>query len=172
MRAGSCSGVILAGGEARRYGGAAKGLERVGGRRIIDRVAQVLAVAADDLLLVANDPDAAAWLPGVPVAADLRPGNGSLGGIHAALTSRGTCPLSQPRYSAHCARSVAEQTSPCRKVPRRVVSSRCARIMIQRAWEPSTVISTQAIGVSSDFSMRYAWRGCLMTRSGASAIPR
>jgi molybdopterin-guanine dinucleotide biosynthesis protein A len=86
MRAGSCSGVILAGGEARRYGGAAKGLERVGGRRIIDRVAQVLAVAADDLLLVANDPDAAAWLPGVPVAADVRPGNGSLGGIHAALT--------------------------------------------------------------------------------------
>jgi len=86
MRAGACSGVILAGGEARRYGGAAKGLERVGGRRIIDRVAQVLAVAADDLLLVANDPDAAAWLPGVPVAADLRPGNGSLGGIHAALT--------------------------------------------------------------------------------------
>jgi len=78
--------VILAGGEARRYGGAAKGLERVGGRRIIDRVAQVLAVAADDLLLVANDPDAAAWLPGVPVAADVRPGNGSLGGIHAALT--------------------------------------------------------------------------------------
>jgi len=86
MRAGACSGVILAGGEARRYGGAAKGLERVGGRRIIDRVAQVLAVAADDLLLVANDPDAAAWLPGVPVAADVRPGNGSLGGIHAALT--------------------------------------------------------------------------------------
>jgi molybdopterin-guanine dinucleotide biosynthesis protein A len=86
MRAGSCSGVILAGGEARRYGGAAKGLERVGGRRIIDRVAQVLAAAADDLLLVANDPDAAAWLPGVPVAADVRPGNGSLGGIHAALT--------------------------------------------------------------------------------------
>jgi molybdopterin-guanine dinucleotide biosynthesis protein A len=86
MRAGACSGVILAGGEARRYGGAAKGLERVGGRRIIDRVAQVLAAAADDLLLVANDPDAAAWLPGVPVAADVRPGNGSLGGIHAALT--------------------------------------------------------------------------------------
>jgi len=86
MRAGACSGVILAGGEARRYGGAAKGLECVGGRRIIDRVAQVLAAAADDLLLVANNPDAAAWLPGVPVAADLRPGNGSLGGIHAALT--------------------------------------------------------------------------------------
>ena len=86
MRAGACSGVILAGGAARRYGGAPKGLERVGGRRIIDRVAHALAAATDDLLLVANDPDAASWLPGVPVAADLRPGNGSLGGIHAALT--------------------------------------------------------------------------------------
>jgi len=86
VRAGACSGVILAGGAARRYGGAPKGLERVGGRRIIDRVAHALAAATDDLLLVANDPDAASWLPGVPVAADLRPGNGSLGGIHAALT--------------------------------------------------------------------------------------
>ena len=86
MRAGACSGVILAGGAARRYGGAPKGLERVGGRRIIDRVAHTLAAATDDLLLIANDPDAASWLPGVPVAVDVRPGNGSLGGIHAALT--------------------------------------------------------------------------------------
>ena len=86
MRAGGCTGVILAGGQARRYGGAPKGLERIGGHRIIDRVARVLAAAADGLLLVANDPDADSWLPGVPVAADVRPGNGSLGGIHAALT--------------------------------------------------------------------------------------
>lgn len=85
MTAGPCTGVILAGGLARRYGGAPKGLERVGGRRVIDRVAQALAAAADDLLLVANHPDAASWLPGVRVAADVRPGNGGLGGIHAAL---------------------------------------------------------------------------------------
>ena len=89
MRAGACTGVILAGGQALRYGGAPKGLERIGGRRIIDRVAQALAHAADDLLLVANDPDAVSWLPGVPVAADVRPGNGSLGGIHAALAHAG-----------------------------------------------------------------------------------
>ncbi|HSC32016.1 MAG TPA: molybdenum cofactor guanylyltransferase [Gemmatimonadaceae bacterium] len=84
--AGPCTGVILAGGEARRYGGAPKGLERVGGRRVIDRVADALAIAADDLLLVANDPAAASWIPGLRVATDVRPGNGSLGGIHAALT--------------------------------------------------------------------------------------
>jgi molybdopterin-guanine dinucleotide biosynthesis protein A len=84
-----CTGVILAGGNASRYGGAPKGLERVGGRRIIDRLAQSLAAASDDLLLIANDPDAASWLPGVRCAADIRPGSGSLGGIHAALVHAG-----------------------------------------------------------------------------------
>lgn len=85
----ACTGVILAGGRALRFGGLPKGLERVGGRRIVDRVATALAAAADDLLLIANDPNAASWLPGVPVAADVRPGNGGLGGIHAALAHAG-----------------------------------------------------------------------------------
>jgi molybdopterin-guanine dinucleotide biosynthesis protein A len=80
-----CTGVILAGGQATRYGGRAKGLERVGGQRVIDRVAEALASTTDDLLLIANDPSAAEWLPGVRMAADARPGCGSLGGIHAAL---------------------------------------------------------------------------------------
>ncbi|MEP6690512.1 MAG: molybdenum cofactor guanylyltransferase [Gemmatimonadaceae bacterium] len=80
-----CTGVILAGGQASRYGGAPKGLERVGGRRVIDRVAESLAAATDDLLLIANHNGAAAWLPGVRVAGDVRAGSGSLGGIHAAL---------------------------------------------------------------------------------------
>ena len=81
-----CTGVILAGGAATRYGGRAKGLERVGGRRIVDRVADALTATTDALLLIANDPEGATWLPGVRVAADVRPGEGSLGGIHAALT--------------------------------------------------------------------------------------
>ena len=80
-----CTGVILAGGAASRYGGLPKGLEHVGGRRIIDRVADALREVTDDLLLVANDPDAAAWLPGVPVRSDIVPNAGGLGGIHAAL---------------------------------------------------------------------------------------
>lgn len=80
-----CTGVILAGGEALRFGGRAKGLERVGGARIIDRVADALGACTDDLLLIANAPDAETWLPGVRVAADVRPGEGSLGGLHAAL---------------------------------------------------------------------------------------
>ncbi|HRQ78653.1 MAG TPA: molybdenum cofactor guanylyltransferase [Gemmatimonadaceae bacterium] len=77
--------MILAGGAASRFGGAPKGLERVDGRRIIDRVAAALRSVTDDLLLVANAPDAPAWLPGVRCVADLRPGEGALGGLHAAL---------------------------------------------------------------------------------------
>lgn len=80
-----CTGVILAGGAASRYGGLPKGLERVGGRRIIDRVADALADVTDDLLLIANDPAAPHWLPGIRVRQDLVPNAGGLGGIHAAL---------------------------------------------------------------------------------------
>jgi molybdopterin-guanine dinucleotide biosynthesis protein A len=82
--------VILAGGQASRYGGRPKGLERVHGERVIDRVAKVLGATTDSLLLLANDPLAAEWLPGVRVASDVRPGIGSLGGIHAALVHAGT----------------------------------------------------------------------------------
>ena len=88
-----CTGVILAGGAASRYGGRPKGLERVGGRRVIDRVAEALRDAADDLLLIANDPAARAWLPDVPLAADVRPNCGSLGGIHAAIVRAGQAVL-------------------------------------------------------------------------------
>ncbi len=81
-----CTGVILAGGHATRFGGLPKGLEIVQGARIIDRVAGALAETCDALLLVANDPAAANWLPGVPLTPDVRPGLGSLGGLLTALT--------------------------------------------------------------------------------------
>lgn len=80
-----CTGVVLAGGQALRFGGIPKGLERVDGKRIIDRVADALRETTDELLLIANDPRASAWLPGVRTAPDIQPGAGSLGGIHAAL---------------------------------------------------------------------------------------
>ena len=80
-----CTGVVLAGGAATRYGGLPKGLERVEGRRIIDRVAGALGEVTDELLLVANHPEAETWLPGVPVQRDIVPNAGGLGGIHAAL---------------------------------------------------------------------------------------
>lgn len=80
-----CVGVILAGGRATRFGGMAKGLETVGAGRILDAVAGALATAADEILLVANAPDASGWLPGTRTARDVIRDAGSLGGLHAAL---------------------------------------------------------------------------------------
>ena len=83
--------VILAGGLASRFGGVPKGLERVGGQRIVDRVAAALVdatgTAPDELLVVANDGAAGEWLPGALVVGDVVAGAGALGGLHAALAS-------------------------------------------------------------------------------------
>jgi molybdenum cofactor guanylyltransferase len=80
-----CTGAIIAGGRATRFGGVAKGLELVGGVRVIDRAAAALRESCDDLIIVANDPSATQWIPGVRVVSDVRPGFGALGGVHAAL---------------------------------------------------------------------------------------
>lgn len=86
----ACTGVILAGGRASRYGGRPKGLERVGADRIIDRVAARLRDVTSEILLIANAPEADAWLPGVRRRPDVIADAGSLGGIHAALSHAGT----------------------------------------------------------------------------------
>jgi len=81
-------GAVLAGGAARRYGGRPKGLLEVGGRRILDRVADaVAAVTGAPPLLVANALDAAAWRPDLETIPDARPGSGSLGGIYTAVAA-------------------------------------------------------------------------------------
>lgn len=79
---------MLAGGASRRLGGLPKGLELVGGARIVDRVAAALRQVTNELLLVANDGEAPRWLPGVAVVSDSHPGAGGLAGVEAAL-SRG-----------------------------------------------------------------------------------
>ena len=77
---------MLAGGGATRFGGRPKGLERVGGERILDRLVRTLTDALGaPPILVANAPDAAAWRPDLRVVADVRPGHGSLGGIYTAV---------------------------------------------------------------------------------------
>ncbi len=79
-------GAIIAGGEARRYEGVPKGLLRVGGERILDRlVAAFTAALGAAPLLVANAPDAPDWHPGLRVVRDLRPGTGALGGLLTAV---------------------------------------------------------------------------------------
>jgi molybdopterin-guanine dinucleotide biosynthesis protein A len=58
----------------------------VGGERILDRVAEALVEALGaPPLLIANDPDAAAWRPDLRLVRDARPGQGSLGGLYTAV---------------------------------------------------------------------------------------
>lgn len=82
-----CVGVLLAGGAARRFGGAPKGLASVAGRRIADHALTALRGASASQLVVANDPRAAEWFPHVRVVADQQPGLGPLGGIEAGLAA-------------------------------------------------------------------------------------
>jgi len=79
-------GAILAGGGATRFGGKPKGLEVVGGERILDRLAAVMMEAlGEPPLLVANAPEAASWRPDLETVPDVRPGLGALGGILTAV---------------------------------------------------------------------------------------
>ncbi|HEX4566774.1 MAG TPA: molybdenum cofactor guanylyltransferase [Vicinamibacterales bacterium] len=75
---------ILAGGRARRFGGADKASLVVGGARIIERQLAALATVTDDVRIVSNDPARYAAL-GVRVIPDRIADAGPLGGVHAAL---------------------------------------------------------------------------------------
>jgi molybdenum cofactor guanylyltransferase len=81
------TGAIVAGGANQRFGGEPKGLRRVGGVRIIDRVASALRAVTPEIVLVANAPDAREWLAGVPVHRDVRSERGSVVGLHTAIAS-------------------------------------------------------------------------------------
>ena len=79
-------GAILAGGGATRFGGRPKGLEVVGGERILDRLVRTMENAlGESPLLVANAPDATAWRPDLRTVSDVRPELGALGGIYTAV---------------------------------------------------------------------------------------
>lgn len=81
-------GVILAGGGATRYGGQPKGLERIGGARILDRLVDTfMAAFGARPLLVANAEDAPSWRPDLTVVRDVRPGLGALGGLYTAVVA-------------------------------------------------------------------------------------
>lgn len=111
-------GVILAGGDNRRYGDH-KALAEVGGARIVDRVIRKLSNAVDTVLIVANDLERYGAL-GLPVRADRRPGEGALGGIYTAVwwarEAGGTAALvaacDMPFLSSGLLRELARQAAP------------------------------------------------------------
>ena len=85
----SVSGIILAGGQARRMGGINKALIEIGGRTIIERIASTLSRVLSNILIVTNDPDSFRFL-GLPMYRDAIPGSGSLGGLFTGLKVCGT----------------------------------------------------------------------------------
>jgi molybdopterin-guanine dinucleotide biosynthesis protein A len=81
-------GAVLAGGVAGRFDGRPKGLLKVGGRRVLDRVVDTMCAALGGApLLVANASNAPSWRPDLRCIPDLRPGLGSLGGVYTAIAS-------------------------------------------------------------------------------------
>jgi molybdopterin-guanine dinucleotide biosynthesis protein A len=66
--------------------GQPKGLLKVGGQRILDRLVDAFLEAFGSLpLLVANAPEARDWRGDLRVVADIRPGAGTLGGLYTAV---------------------------------------------------------------------------------------
>jgi molybdopterin-guanine dinucleotide biosynthesis protein A len=80
------TGVIQAGGKSTRMGGQPKALLELGGRRIIERVLDVITSVVDDVLIVTNTPELYGFL-GLPMVGDVYPDHGSLGGIFTGLSS-------------------------------------------------------------------------------------
>jgi molybdopterin-guanine dinucleotide biosynthesis protein A len=79
----SITGVILAGGKSSRMR-QNKALMSFGGKRLVDRVVEVMRSVFDDLLMVTNTPEVYADL-GVPMVRDVWPDKGSLGGVYSAI---------------------------------------------------------------------------------------
>jgi molybdopterin-guanine dinucleotide biosynthesis protein A len=78
------TGVILAGGENKRFSGTNKAFIRIGGRYMLDHVYRIYDELFQDIILVADDPlQYLAW--DFQIVSDLFPMKGSLVGIHAAL---------------------------------------------------------------------------------------
>ncbi len=80
------AGVIQAGGKSTRMGGTPKALLDVGGRRIIERIVDVIDAVLGPPLLVTNTPDLYAFLR-LRMVPDVHPDAGSLGGIYSGLAA-------------------------------------------------------------------------------------
>ena len=88
-----CVGVLLAGGAARRFRGMPKGLALVNGLRIADRALAALRGATERQIVVANDPRAARWFPGLRTVKDGEEGLGPLHGLRTALAAAEGAPV-------------------------------------------------------------------------------
>jgi molybdopterin-guanine dinucleotide biosynthesis protein A len=86
MRTG-ISGVILAGGENKRFGGITKSEILIEGDTIISRMLSVIIDFFDEIIIVTNKPEEFRKYKGLKIVKDHFQKAGPLGGIHAALRS-------------------------------------------------------------------------------------
>jgi len=79
-----CTGVILAGGQNKRFSGTNKAFINVGGKRILDRTYEIFDSIFDEIILVTNDPlKYLEW--DLHIVSDIFPHRSSLTGIHTGL---------------------------------------------------------------------------------------
>ena len=78
------TGALVAGGQASRLGGLAKGLLRLDGEPLLARSLRLFGGLFPATVVVANDAEPYAAF-GAPVVPDVLPGRGAPGGLHAAL---------------------------------------------------------------------------------------
>jgi molybdopterin-guanine dinucleotide biosynthesis protein A len=79
------SGVILAGGENRRYGGINKSNTIIGGSTIILRIVRILSEIFGEIIIVTNTPEEFESFNTCKIAEDLFKKAGPLAGIHSAM---------------------------------------------------------------------------------------
>ncbi len=115
---------VLAGGAASRFSGRPKGLERVGGERILDRVVQTVQEAlGTPPMLVANAPAASGWRDDLAVTPDPT----------RCWCSPGTCRSSPRACYEPWWMAPAITTSSCLRAKVLSRSNRCADYMALRA---------------------------------------
>jgi molybdopterin-guanine dinucleotide biosynthesis protein A len=78
---------VLAGGLSRRLGGVPKGLELVGGVRIIDRVANALRPVTSSIVVASSAEKAREWLDDASIVIDKQSRSGGLAGVEAAVAA-------------------------------------------------------------------------------------
>lgn len=81
------SGVILAGGKNRRFGGITKANIVIEGKTIISRIVSVIGEIFNDVIIVTNKPEEFREFTHFKIVADQILNAGPLGGIHSALKS-------------------------------------------------------------------------------------
>lgn len=79
------SGVILAGGANKRFGGVTKATLKIAGETIISRIIRTISGLFEEIVIVTNTPDEFAEYIDCRIIGDHYKNSGPLGGIHSAL---------------------------------------------------------------------------------------